>query len=215
MKGWHGEKQAHSLASKGIKTTVNVPAYGEKLQKEFVKMSRDIYSKNKVKIKKLYKDKGLEFNKQEYHSNNKFIWENDTERVELIPEDNVVTIYWQSKDKTDLLGELKTKTKELGGIWTVQKEDKKKDSELKEQEIKSFDGKNMAKIIENERNARSKGFEHCPILKPMIRDYLEKREEKYGKSEKTVDEIVKYVYEYIDNKYSYSKPKEDEWESDW
>lgn len=214
-KGWHGEKQAHSLASKGIRTSKKCYALGEELQKEYVKMSRDIYSKNKVKIKKLYKERGLEFDKKEYHSNNKFIWENETERIELIPEENVVTIYWQSKEKTELLDELKEKTKELGGIWKTKKDDKKKDEEARIQEIKSFDGKYFAKFIENEREARHKGFSHCPILKPMIKEYLEKREEKYEKSEKTLDEIVKYVYGHIDKKYSYPKNKEDDWEDGW
>lgn len=216
MKGWHGEKQAHSLASKGIKTSNNFNVSGETLQKEYVKMSRDVYSKNKVKIKKIYKDKGLEFDKKEYHTNNKFIWENDTERIELVPEENVVTIYWQSKEKTELLGELKEKTKELGGVWRAKKDDKKKDEEARVQEIKKFDGKYLAKFIENEREARHKGFTHCPILKPMIKEYLENREEKYEKSEKTLDEIIKYVYDYIDKKYTYPKNDEkDDWEDGW
>lgn len=214
MKGWYGESQKHSMASKGIRTSVSIPAYGDLVpKKEFVKMNREVYSKNKAKIKKLYKEHGLVFDKAQYYKD-KFIWENDKERVELIPEDNVVTIYWEANDKTDLLEELKTKTKELGGIWSVYKEDKEAKKSEAEDEFAYFEKRSMAILTENERNARSKGFNHCPILKPMIKDYLEVRERKYGKTDKTLDEVVEEVYKYVDEKYP-SYKKKDKWEDDW
>ena len=214
MKGWHGEKQAHSLASKGIRSsTINIPAYG-KLNKQFVKMSREVYSQNKVKIKKLYKEHGLVFDKAQYYKD-KFIWENDNEKIELVPEDAVATIYWEGNEESELLNQLKEKTKELGGIWKVHKEDEGKKEAEAEAEFDYFEKRSMAIIVENERNARSKGFKHCPILKPMIKDYLEVRERKYGKTDKTSEDIINYVYNYIDEKYPHYVKKDDEWEDGW
>jgi len=215
-KGWYGESQKHLLASKGIRSSTKIPAYGEKMNKQFVKMSRDIYSQNKAKIKKLYKEHGLIFDKAQYYKD-KFIWENEKERVELVPEDNVVTIYWESKDGSDseLLEQLKEKTKELGGIWKEVKDDSKKKEKDAEDKFNYFEKRSMAILVENERNARSKGFTHCPILKPMIKDYLEVRERKYGKTDKSVDDIVKYVYDYVDEKYPSYKKDGDDWNEGW
>lgn len=211
---WPRDRYEHALVTKGVKTKHdnisipekrNISAHSEKIKKEYVKMSHETYSKNKAKIKKLYKKYGLVFDKALYYRD-KFVWENAEQKIELVSEDDVVTIYWEGKENTDLLDELKAKTKELGGAWKVYKEDKAKKKAIVKDEFKHFEGKSMAILIENEREARHKGFKHCPILKPMVKDYLEVRKRKYGKANKSVDDVVKYVYNYVNKKYpSYKK----------
>jgi hypothetical protein len=157
---------------------------------EFVKLTSEAYSENKAKIKKIFKDEGLIFNRGKYLADGKFIWENDKQSIELIAENENSILRWESDDFTSLYEKLKIYTTQLNGEWSTKKiEPIKLDSDL----IR-YDNKYMNKFIQHEKNARVKGFKHCPILKPMIKEYLDNRKEEFNVEDKTVEEILNSVY---------------------
>jgi len=207
MKGWHNEPQAHALASKGIRTSIQINACGEQLKKEYVILDKSAYSDNKVKIKKIFKDMGLEFDKPEYFKSNKFIWKNDKERIELINEDDKAVLHWESSEESELLQKLKEETEKLDGVWVSKDTDSEAGKVELGNDLKKFDSRNMSLFIENERNARMRGFKHCPILKAMINEYIENRDKEFGATDKHQEEILKYVIDYIDTTYPELKEK--------
>lgn len=191
---WFKERQKHSLASRGVKTKpIIFQCCGEQKKIEYVKLISDVYSKNKDKIKKLFKEEGLLFNRGEYLTNGKFVWENNIESIELVMEEDSAVLRWESGNKTTLYEKLKVYTSQLGGIWSTKKIEPTKTKE----ELDKFDSKFMNKFIQHERNARIKGFKHCPILVPMIKEYVEQRKE-YDEKNISVIEVARKVNEQVD-----------------
>jgi len=203
-KGWRKESQRHQLASRGISTKEHKPNDNEGIKKDkkivkLVKLPSAVYSENKIKIKKMFKDEGLIFNKMEYLGNGKFVWENELERIELILEDDNSILKWESGNETNLYQNLKTYTTKIGGFWF----DDKITRMTTNNDLKRFDNKYMNKFIRCERDARIKGFNHCPILIPMIKEYIEERKEIDGKHI-IISDIVKKVNSNVDKNI---KPK--------
>ena len=165
-----------------------------------------LYSDNKVKIKKVFKAHGLKFNQGACMSAKCFLWQSEEGQVEgkftkdksgtTIRAELVIT----AEDRTPAFDDLKECVLELGGSWSIVSEEEMEveAEEEADEEFAAFEKKWKHKLLFEERNGRKSGFNHCPILKPFIKQYLEERESEYGLTDKTVDKVLKEIYKIVD-----------------
>jgi hypothetical protein len=166
-----------------------------------------LYSENKTKVKKVYKTHSLKFNQGALHTAQCFLWQGEGQQVEgkFTKDDNGVTIHSElivtADERTDLFDDLKEVVEELGGSWEivgVEELQKEEDAERSEA-IKSFESAMWNKLFHEERTARSKGFEHCPILKGLITSLLTERHEKFELADLMPHDVLAEVYATIDS----------------
>lgn len=149
------------------------------------------YDKNKVAIKTLFKSYGLIFNRGKYMQG-KYSWEKGEEVVEATFVKNDVGDTLVAKFMITVSPQfeqvLKSTFTLLGGQWNVQEEQ----IPTPPDEDKIW----MHKFINEERKARSNRWEHCPILKPMIKEYLNFKG--IPITEQEIERILKIVYAEVD-----------------
>lgn len=173
-------------------------------------LPNQLYSDNKVKIKKLYKAHGLKFNQGALHSAQIFLWQGDGQEVEgkfakdedgiTVHSELVVTAGW----RTDLFDELKELVEELGGSWAIAEveELQKEEDGQKLEAIKKFEEAMWNRVLTEERYARRKGREHCPVLKNIITEVLTERHEKFGLKDLTPWDMLAEAYAIVDSEVS-------------
>lgn len=163
-----------------------------------------LYSQNKDKIKKLFKKYGLKFNQGACLSNNLFLWQGDKQQVEgkFFKDDDGQTLrselIWTCEEETDLMAEMDALISSLGGSLEEANKEEMKEEEVKEEEAErdDFEKKWRHRLLNEERNARSKGFKHCPILLPMVKQYLTEREKPF--KEHDANKLVSKIHDMID-----------------
>ena len=166
--------------------------------KEMGVLSREKYSQNKDAIKEIFKKNSLKFNQHEYHTNEKFVWSDDNITVEAKYTSDSVKIVIIADKKYAFIADIKKIVKSLDGKWKIVPKEKLEANKdlMNAEEIKIFDKKSMSIIINEQRNSMRKGFKICPILKPMIKDYLEFRKSKFNVDSKyTIDSLYDEVIE--------------------
>jgi len=165
-----------------------------------------LYTTNKVKIKKLFKKYGLKFNQGACLSNNLFLWQREGLQVEgkFTKDDEGVTtraeLVITGDERTPEFDELKECVEALGGSWEeVEKEVLKEEhAQEMDKELIDFDKRWNNRMLNEERNARRSKFKHCPILKPLVNQYLSEREQFKPKKKKNADKIIKEIYQVVD-----------------
>jgi len=166
--GWSGESQRHSMAKRGIiSTEIRIPTKGieETNQTFIVTLPEGVYDKNKVRLKAIFKQFGLEFNKKEYFVG-KFIWQSPTESVEGKFEKNEqgvttkATFLLNTGDSFNNV--FRPIIKILGGDW------------CNAEETKNVEKNALYDIVKEELRARNRRWPHSPLLKPMIKEYFTK-----------------------------------------
>lgn len=170
--------------------------------KEIATLPDQLYSNNKVKLKKIMKAHGLKFNTGALHTASVFLWQGAECQVEgkFTKDGEGVTVHSElvvtGEERTQLFDDLKELIEELGGSWEVVdvKQLIKESNEALIKEIHDYEAKEMAKLTNEELNARRKGAEHCPVIKPMIVAYLTERHENYGLKDLTPHDVLAEVY---------------------
>lgn len=175
--------------------------------REIAILQGHLYSDNKEKIKKLFKQFGLAFNQGALNAAHLYIWQGEAEQVEgkFTKDSDGLTIHstltWTGKERTPFLDELKKLTEELGGGWKVAGEEElvKEEVDDRKKAIKEMENDGLTKLYGEERKARVQGFGHCPIIKPMITKFLTERYEKFGLKDWKPEEVLDRVYKKVDN----------------
>ena len=169
-----------------------------------------LYSDNKVKLKKVMKAHGLVFNQGALHSASIFLWQGEGEQVEgkFTKDKSGLTVHselvWTGQERSDFLSAFEELIQELGGSWEIAEEEELKKEEYAEREegVKSYEGNMFAQLLKEERDARGKGFEHCPVLKPMITKLLQERYDRFELKDLTPYDVLAEVYATIDSEVS-------------
>ena len=161
-------------------------------------LSKAAYSANKNDIKKIFKDCGLAFNSQEYNQNDRFIWSDKDTIIEAKYTKTQVKIVITADEHYAFVDEIREIVKEKGGKWKIVPPEKLKENEklMLKQELKGYDRKKLYEIENEQRNAMRQGHKICPILKPMIKQYLEIRKATYDvENEHTPDSLFDEIIE--------------------
>jgi len=169
-----------------------------------------LYSNNKDKIKKVYKAYGLKFNQGALHTNQLFLWQTEGTMVQgfFTKDDDGLTVHSElvitAKERTQLFDDLKELVEELGGKWEIVEEEElqKEEDDATTKAIEDFEHSMWSQLFNEERKARKKGFEHCPILKALITKLLTERHEKFGLQDLMPYDVLAEVYATIDSEVS-------------
>jgi hypothetical protein len=173
--------------------------------KEIGKLKGNIYSENKVKVKKVFKKYKMAFNQGACLSSNLFLWQGEDVAVEgkFVKDEAGVTqsatFIITGKERTPAFDELKECVEALGGSWSVAAEEEVKAEEEEEAdaELVAFDKEWKNKLLSEERKARSAKFKHCPILRPMVKQFIEEREKRFNIKSETVEQIMEQIYKQV------------------
>lgn len=176
--------------------------------KEMGILSKAAYAENKKDIKALFKDNGLVFNGAEYDNNIKFIWSDINITIEIKYTKTKVKIIIIADKKYKIVNEIKVIVKENKGKWKIVPPEKLKENEklVLSQELKEYDRKQLYLIQNEQRIAMRKGHKVCPILKPMIKQYLEERATKFDVEnehtpETLFDEVIEKTKNQVDDAF--------------
>lgn len=162
------------------------------------------YDKNKTTIKGFFKHHKLVFNRGLMMQEQRFVWKNDDQSVEgFFTKDNdgnteSARFEWSSEQDTKLKSDIKGTIILLGGTWQVWEEPLIKVTN----ELEKFDDNMMKSLVLEEIKARSQDWIHSPIIEPMTREFLEKREKQFNLSDLDEDDVVSNVYDIVDRKLS-------------
>ena len=119
-------------------------------------------------------------------------------------DDDGVTVHSEivitASERNEVFDDLKEVIEELGGSWeeVAEEELQKEADEEKNKEQEAFESAMWNKWFREERDARKKGFEHCPILKSLITSLLTERHEKFGLADLQPYDVLAEVYATID-----------------
>ena len=174
--------------------------------REVGKLEGSTYSDNKTKVKRIFKKHELKFNQGACLSSNLFLWQGEELQVEgkFIKDGDGVTISAEliitGKERTSAFDELKECVLALGGSWGIAPEEEMKEEaeEEADEEFEAFKKEWKNRMLNEERNARRMKFKHCPILKPLVNEYLSKREQFKPKKKLTAEKIIKEIYKIVD-----------------
>lgn len=172
-------------------------------------LPNQLYSENKTKIKKVYKEHGLKFNQGALHSANIFLWQGDGQQVEgrFTKNDDGVTVHSElvvtADERTPFFDDLKELVEELGGSWEISGEEElqKEEVDERDKEIKKYEFNMYNQLFNEERKARQQGFQHCPVIKPMITKMLEERYVRFSLDDLTPYDVLAEVYATVDSEY--------------
>jgi len=170
-------------------------------------LPNQLYSENKVKVKKVMKAHGLAFNQGALHSANIYLWQGDGEQVEgkFTKDESGLTVHselvWSGKERSTFLSAFEELVKELGGSWEIVGEEElhKEEADELEEERKNFDKRMWNRLLTEENYSKRKGLEHCPVLKPMITEELTERFKKFGLKDLTAWDVLAEVYAMSDS----------------
>lgn len=153
----------------------------------------DSYSQNKTKFKKLRERFNLKFDRDAFLGVRTYRWSNEAIEIigEFVKDVSGVTIHGALivREYANVQGfksEILQLTIECGGKEITSEEY----DEMKSGGLKEFDEHWLSRLASEERKAKNRGYEHSPLLNPMIAEYIAERANNFGKSDKTFNDVL-------------------------